>query len=451
MGRAFGLALGFALGLVATGCGSRCKDVAAVRTKLTTRTGAPNRGADVQVTIPLARANALIAELLQQQPLTVPLEVPDLGPVQITTHPLTATVREVKLLPGAPGRVRFAVRLDIDDPDEQVTSISAIAEIEPVLTRETGAAQLSIGIGPENVLSLKPELGPDATAKLGGAVSRWMPSKLKDKLPQPLVDAAARKLGGHLTGAAWTVLQKTLLVRLGDLTRLRLRLPDVPVARVDLHSASAPDVLVVDLMSDLPIRGGLAPAGTMPAEITVRIAGSAAAELANWAIDQRLAPQWYTRSLKPSPNGEFRPRFDYLPGRSHPIKVYAFQERGGCSYFRVGVNAKVALRKGELIVTATDRDLEASTANPAIEAAAWVKYFLTGAIDRSKHVAAHTQLTIGGRTLLTEVVSAELAHDELAFGLQFTAGPQPAATALNGSGTSRPSAGSSGGIKNSSR
>lgn len=156
MGRAFGLALGFALGLLATGCGSRCKDVAAVRTKLTTRTGAPNRGADVQVTIPLARANALIAELLQQQPLTVPLEVPDLGPVQITTHPLTATVREVKLLPGAPGRVRFAVRLDIDDPDEQVTSISAIAEIEPVLTRETGAAQLSIGIGPENVLSLKP-------------------------------------------------------------------------------------------------------------------------------------------------------------------------------------------------------------------------------------------------------------------------------------------------------
>lgn len=425
------------LGLVVTGCASRCKDVAAVRSGLTSRAGAPNRGADLQVTVPFARANALIAEVLQQQPLSVPLELPALGPVPvlIATHPLFATVRAAKLLPGTPGHARFEVQLEISDPDEVITTIDAVAELAPVLTRANGASTLSIGVGPKNVLELRPALGPGAAGKLGAAVTRWLPGKLAGKVPQPLIDAAAAKVGSHLTGAAWKQLQESLLVRMGDLTHLRLRLPDVPIARIDLRSTL--DALVVDIASDLPIRAGLAASAAPPGEISVRISGSTAAELANWALDTGLAPPWYTRSLKPSPSGEFRPRFDYLAGAGHPIKVYAFQERGGCSYFRVGVEAKLAIQAGALVVTATDRQLEASNANPVIEIAAWVKYFLTGAIDRSKRVAAHTQLTIGGRTLVTDVVSAALAHDELVFGLQFSAPPPVTSSVTSGSAPRR--------------
>ena len=391
-----------ALALAACGCGSRCKTVAAVRTALTSRVGAPNRGTDVEVSVPLARANAVIEDLLKQQPLTVPLDVPDLGLVDITMGPLSATVSSLVLQPGPPGRLRFAVRLRIDDPQQEVTTIVATAEVEPMLTRANGAAEIAIGLGPENVLQLRPELGPDATAKLGGA---------------------ANKLGGHLTGAVWSALQKTLLVRLGELTKVRLRLPDVPVSHVEIHSVTSPELLVVTILSDLPVRAGLRSVVVPSAEVTVRISGSAAAELANWAIDSGHAPQWYTRSLNPSPHGEYRPRFDFIPGSSHPLKVYALQERHGCSYFRVGVRAKLAMKGRDLVVTATDRDLEAMAANPALEAAAWVKYFVTGAIDESKKVAAHTRLSIGGRTLLTQVISADLANNELAFGLQFSAGP----------------------------
>jgi len=443
-----GRALLVVLAVVAAGCGAKCKDVAAARTALTSRAGAANRSADVEVVVPMARANQLLAELLQQTPLTMPLDVPDLGLVAATLRPLTATVREVVLVPGAPGKVRFVVKLAVDDPDQQVTMITATAEVEPVLARANGAAELAIGLGPENVLKLRPELGAEGKAKLGGAVSRWLPEKVKGKLPQPLVDAAAAKLGSHLTGAAWSVLQKTLLVKLGEVTTMKLRLPDVPVARVDVRSASAPDLLVVAIASDLPIRAGLRAMAAPPTEISVRIAGSAAAELANWALDQGHAPQWYTRGLSPSPKGEFRPRFDYLPGKSHPLKVYAFQERGGCSYFQVGVNAKLGMDGDKLVATATDRDLETSEANTAIEIAAWAKYFLTGWVDRSKKVAAHTQLKLAGRVLDTKVISASLAHDELTLGLSFAA---PQTTALNGPAISSPSTGSSGGIANSSR
>ena len=160
------------------------------------------------------------------------------------------------------------------------------------------------------------------------------------------------------------------------------------------------------------------------------LSGSAVAELANWAIDRGIAPQWYTRSIKPSPSGEFRPRFDYLAeDRGHPFKVLAFQERGGCSYFKVGVRASVGIKGDKLEVIALDRALEASAANAVIEAAAWVKFFVTGSIDRSKTVVAKTQLTVGDRTLQTQVVGAALAHDELQFQLRFTpvAAPLPSA------------------------
>jgi hypothetical protein len=434
--------------VVASGCGSRCKDVAAARTALTSRIGVPNRGADVRVTIPMAKANTVIAELLAQKPMSVPLDPPDLGPIQVTTT-LTATVKQLTIVPGTRGHVRVVAVVDIDDPTGQVTAIDAIAEIEPELTRANGGAVLAIGIGPQNVLKMKPRLSPAAKANLGSAVTRWMPANMKNKLPQALVDMAAGKLGEHLTGVAWSALQKTLFLKLGELTAVKLRLPDVPVGGVTIQSLTGPDALVIEVATDLPARAGLAPATVAPPEMSVQIAGSVAAELANWAIDKGHAPQWYTRSLEPNPKGEFRPRFDYVPGTSHPLKVYAFQERGGCSYFKVGVAAKIEMSGDKLKATATDREIEAMNANIAIEAAAWTKYFLVGWVNKSKKVAAHTQLTIGGRALVTEVVSAQLAADELAFGLQLSGNPQ--ATALNGSGMSRPSAGSSGGIKNSSR
>jgi hypothetical protein len=325
--------------------------------------------------------------------------------------------------------------VDIDDRQQQVTAIDAIAEIEPQLVRGDGDAQLVFGIGPENVLKLKPQLTAEAQARLGGAVTRWIPDRVKNKLPSSVVDMAAGQLGKHLTGATWTVLQKTLFAKLGAMSTIKLRLPDVPIANVDVRSD--PAILRVQIRADLPIRAGISGSST---GFEVRISGSAAAEIANWAVDHGHAPEWYTRALKPDPKGEFRPRFDYLAGKSHPVKVFAFQERGGCSYFAVGAAVAVTMAGDKLEVTATDRELDAQSANPAIEIAAWLKFFLAGWVDKSKQVAAHTQLTIGGRVLGAQVTSASLVHDELVFGL-----------ALNGSGMSSPSAGSSGGIKNSSR
>src|SRR5215212_2473539 len=96
--------------IAASGCGSRCKDVDAARALLLARRGAPERTADVRVTVPFERANAFLGEALRE-PLAVPLDVPAIGPIEIALPKLAAAVREVPLQPGPPGKVRFAATI----------------------------------------------------------------------------------------------------------------------------------------------------------------------------------------------------------------------------------------------------------------------------------------------------------------------------------------------------
>jgi len=413
-------ALAVAVVIATTGCGSRCKDVADARTALVSREPAERRGADVRVTVPLARANTLIEELLRAEPVTMPLELPDLGLTGLGSHELTATARAVHIQTGAPEKVAFAMKLDVRDHDDEVTTLAVLAEVTPMLERHgKDGAELVIGFGPENLVALTPELGPDAQHTLGAAVSRWLPAPLRDKVPQSLVDAAAGKLGSHLTGAAFKVLQATLLQRLGEVTRVRLRLPDVPIGAHAIRSTAT--LLVVDITTDLPVRRGLAPARDDDTEVGVAMSGSALAELANWAVDRGVAPRWYNRSVEPDPHGEFRPRFDYVAeDRDHPLKVYSFQERGGCSYFAIGVRPALAMDGDRVQVTALDRQLEGKSANPLVEIGAWLKFFLTGWVEESKRIATHTRLVIGKRALETTLVGATLANDELRFALRLS-------------------------------
>ncbi|MEO8550413.1 MAG: hypothetical protein ABI678_10580, partial [Kofleriaceae bacterium] len=252
---------------------------------------------------------------------------------------------------------------------------------------------------------------------LGDAVARHLPERLRGKIPKLLLDEVSAKLAGHLTGAAFEGLRRTLFTRLGEVAAWRVKLPDVPIASHAIRST--PTALVVEILTDLPVRRGLSAAAERDVP-TVELSGSTAAELANWAIDRAYAPRWYDRDLKPQADGEFTPRFDFIAEATHPFKVHVLQERGGCSYFRVGVAATIGISGDRLVVTATDRDLETASANPVIEVAGTVKYFLFGWVDRSKDLAAHTVVRIGDRALATRVVGAALDHGELRFALQIS-------------------------------
>ena len=415
------------------GCGSRCPEIASAKRALVERTGAAP-GPHVQVRIPLARADAFLAELLRDQPLAVPIELPSVLPIALPIHELTAVAREVRLRPAGPDRVRFAMRIEIDDAAQPVTTLAIETEVKPMVVRDHGVTELIAGFGPENLLAVTPELGADAERALGDAVARWLPPVVRDRLPRGVLDRAARELATHLTGAAYKLLRATLLRRLGEVTRLRLRLPDLPIASVALRSSAAPseaqgEALTVDVTTDLPVRRGLAEAPPTGDEVLVRISGSTATEIANWAIEHAYLPQRYTRSLEPKPDGEFRPRFDDLAeDRVRPVKIHVFQERGGCSYFEVGLRLELQIIGDKLEVSTLDQLVEFARASTVLEIALWLKQLIQGSIDRSRQAAAHTQLTVGRRTFRTRAVRAAVVDGELQFELRFASDAPTQAT-----------------------
>lgn len=422
------------LALGASGCTSRCARVASARTELLARPaagpGAAARAADGRVTLPFSRANALFAELLAAKPLRVELAAAELGRWRVVVPSgLAAVVREVRLEPAPAERVRLAITLALYDADEELTTLAGVAELAPELVRRGADTALVLELRPENLLELRPDLGSRPRAALARALARWLPGPLRGRIPASALDVAVGELGQSLAAVAYQAVRRSLLPRVGELTRLTLRLPDLPLERTALRSSKLPvPALELELYSSLPVRPPPSASAPRPSgeQITVELTASTGAELANWAIAHGLAPRWYTRDLAPSPRGEFRPLFDYrADDRAHPWKIASLQERGGCSYFLVGASATMALRGGKLEVTVTDRQLEAAETSWLLRAAAWLKFQLTGAIDRSRRVAAHTELTIGGRTLRSEVVAAELQHDRLRFTLAVHAAAAP--------------------------
>ncbi|TMQ21648.1 MAG: hypothetical protein E6J90_13855 [Deltaproteobacteria bacterium] len=415
-----GLVAVLAVLAITAGCGGHCAEIAARRRALD-RTGAA-AGPHAQVVIPFARANAFLAALVRDPPLRAPLALPELGPFALAVRELTAQARRVELRPAAADRLRFAIELEIDDAAGPVTALAVVAEVTPELVRAGDASELVAGFGPDNLVAVRPELGGDSGRALVDAVARWLPAALRDHLPRAVLDRAAVALAQYLTGQAYDLLRATVLHRLGELTRLRIRLPALPIARTAV--TSTPDAMTIDLTTDLPVRQGLGAAAAGSDDVIVRISQSTAAELANWSIARGHLPQHYTRGLEPRADGEYRPRFDYLAGDPRrPVKIHVFQDRGGCSYFQVGLRYQLAIVDDKLEVDVRDRLVESADASVALEVALWLKQLLQGSLDSSYRAAAHTRLTIGGHRFVARVLGATATGDELRFTLGFAAAP----------------------------
>ena len=409
------------LAALAAGCGARCAEIAARRRALTERTErAP--GPHARVHIPLAHANRILAELVRDPPLRAPIELPDLSPLPRPALDLFAQVQRVELRPAPADRLRFAIELSIDSGAQPITTLALIAEVQPELVRGADAGELVVGFGPDNLVAARPELGRDAGFALVEAIQRWLPGSMGRFLPHGMVDRAAATLAEYLTGKAYDLLRASLLRRLGELTRLRLRLPALPIAATSVRSTA--DAIDVDLTTDLPVRRGLAAAAPASDDVVVQIAQSTAAELANWSIARGHLPQRYTRGLEPRADGEYRPWLDYVAeDRRRPVKIHVFQDRGGCSYFQVGLRYQLEVVGDKLEVAVQDRLVEAADASTPLEVALWIKQLILGSVDSSYRAAARTQLTIGGHRFAARVVRATAAGDDLGFTLGLAAAP----------------------------
>jgi hypothetical protein len=400
-----------AIALASHGCGARCAEIAGIKATLVGRTTSVS-GAHVEVRIPFTRANALLDQLLQLDPIATSVDIPALDVLGVASHRLNATVREVRMRAAGEGKLGFAIRVELADGGEHVTTLALAAEVRPAVVHEHGATAVVVGFGPENLVGLRPELDAQAQADLARALRGWLPIAVAADVPQILLEAAARELGEDVTGKVYELLQRTLLRRLGEVTQMRVELPELPVARV--VPAPRPDALAIEIALALPVRQALVSEAQADDDISVRVSASAAAELANWAIDHGHLPRHYTRDLDPVADGEYRPYFDYLADdRARPLKIHVVQERGGCSYYRVGMRPAIRVDGDRLVVELTDRWVERAIASPLIEAGLWLQQLVEGSVDKTRREVAHARVRVGHRTLSGEVIRAGFASDEL--------------------------------------
>lgn len=406
-----------------SGCSGPCKQVeaewAAVRAER-----APAAEPHVLVQVPYALANRLITSTLGET-IEVPVRLGDLdvlGMVGVAAPEfagLRLVAREVAVEPGPPGRVRFTVRVELVDDRGLLLGLRAVADVAPGLE----ASAITLGLRPDHLVSLEPELGPRAASALGTALVARVPAMAR--MPKMVVERGAARAVEQLVARGHGLVRDTLLVRLGELTRLRFQLPvAVPVERVELRSLAEPaPALELAVHTALPVRAGLASAVPAPDAVSVHVSGSAAAELANWAIEAKLAPQRYTRKLEPDEDGPYRPHFDWRAEHAErPLLVHMFALDGkGCAHFAAGARPHLRVQDGKVFAHVSNRKLEHSVGPPLLEFLADLNGFFQRSVSRTRSAVASTRLTVGDRAVDLTLVSAEVTSADLhaGFSIQF--------------------------------
>lgn len=366
--------------------------------------------------IPHQAANAVIAELLEKE-RKVPVKLGRLGGLAGTViGPLTAIPHRVVLRPAEPGKIRFLVEVEILEGNETLAIVEMETDVQPQLSRRVDGMHLSFGISAQDLSKVRPRLGASARAHLAGLLVERL--SVARKVPESLVERAVAGAAEWLGKSTFPLLRDTLLKRLGEISLIDVRLPDLPVRRVDLESVREPDAIALAITTRLPVRRGVpaSPIYTPNADVTVRMSGSAVVEAANWAIARGHLPRDYERNLKPRDGGKYRPILDWRHEDStRPLAVHVFQQRGGCTHIRIGARPGLALDGDELVASIHDRKIELVQGTRTLRLGAWLKSLVSRSVDQSRRAAAHTEVTVGGEKLQLRLTEVGIDSDQLQF------------------------------------
>ncbi len=400
-----------------TGCGT-CRRLEKDRQKFLERTGATDEP-HLQISVPFAVAEDLLNRRIDEiDPLPLKLSVP--SALADYFGKLEARARGVKLLPTAAGRLAFRLVFDVRDRDRDrdVFDISVDVEIEPVVDLEAG--RVDIEITPDCLGKVKPNISKSAKKELGALIWGRIPKVARLLLPRKAVDEAAASVVKALVSGFAKMSKDKLLKRLGDLSRVSLKLPDVPMKALSIET-DPHGVLRLMAVTGLPVRTGLKAGVAAPADrITVRLSGPAMAEAVNWAMATGLLPDRFDDKGKARDDGELRAGLDWVPGK-RPMKVMLWDLEGTCMRLTLEAAPELGVKDGRLVIGAKDAEVTDIEASAFVKAGVWFALLWKDAFDVTKKTKAKAKLEIAGQELEVGVATAALANDEITLGLDIVA------------------------------
>jgi hypothetical protein len=392
----------------AAACAPVCREMAADREAFFARR-ATSSSPHATVFVPFALGDRLIAaRLARVAPIGAPVALP--GRVGSVLGSIRLAPRRVTLRPAPADRLGLRAEIDVVAAGE--TLISATLDFDARPEADVANGRLAVGLRAGDITSARPSLGPDAVERLARAIRARLPAVAAAVLPEAEVRALARSLTDFLgaeLGAA--IVRSGLLAPLGEITRVAVAIPIVPIARFELGSVGgAAGGLLVGITSTLPVGASVSTAVEGvgdPATVAVRISGDAVAEIGNWALATGRVPRRYDGAMHAKATGEFTPGLRWIAG-PRPLKILAWRVTEPCLRARVGAEPRLALAGGELVAGIDDGVVEEVRGSLLVEAGAWIKEMGADAIRFSKRAIASARVSVAGVPIEGRVTRAFL-------------------------------------------
>jgi hypothetical protein len=417
--RRLAVAAALALAALQAGCGGTCRRIGKDRQAFLERTAA-TADPHLEIIVPFAVAEELINRRVGEiDPLPLELSVPA-GLAEYFGR-LEVRPRRVRLRPAAAGRLAFRLLFDVADRDRDraLFEISVDVEVEPRIDLEEGRVEVEVTA--DSLGKVKPVISKNARKELGGIVWDRIPKVARLLIPRKLVDEAAGGVVKALVTGFYEASKDKLLKRLGDLSRISLTLPDVPLRALTIESdpRGALRLLVV---TGLPVRTGLRAEGFLAPldRVTVRLSGPTMAELANWAMASGLLPDRYDDKGKARADGELSPGLDWVPGK-RPMQVLLWDLDGTCMRLTLEAVPELAVKDGKVVIGARDAEVTDIEASAFVKTGVWFGLLWKDAFDVTKKTKAKARLEVAGQKLEVGVATAALADDEITLGLDLVA------------------------------
>jgi hypothetical protein len=401
------------------GCASStCARVREDREAFMRRTGSP--GPHLALAVPFQTLSASLQRgLTQAGAVQVPL--PDLGPVDLGS--LAVSLRGVAFAPAEPGRLGVRVSLGIASGGRQVTALDLDTVIAPQLDPREGSVRLRLRA--EDLESVRPSLQPAERRRFAAVVLSLVPASARAFVGREQVEALTDTFLRDLVGGRWPLIRDRLLKGTGDLVDVEIDLPELPLTKIELQSGPA-DVWIyghTSLAADSLSPGPARPAGTDARLVAVRLAGGAAAALANRAIAQGQLPARYDREGQPDPNGELTAGVGWQAGE-RPLKVHAWALQGQCARLTFGGTPQLQGRAGQLELRVDDGKLEEVRGSLRVRAGVWFSGLGRQTFAISQSVVGATEFEIVGVDYRATVVTGRVDGSDLVFSLALAEAPR---------------------------
>jgi len=381
------------------------------------RSEQPDRGHHILVAIPKKLIDKGVDKAFKAMP-DVPIKLPGLGN-------LNRYIKSLKFKPRKLGidfdRTSAAqIRLDLDAFYGRAKLFSVdLAAVAPVkYNPKTQTATLIIRY--DIFKTVTPRLSRGAADNLTKLLRKQLPSLVRAVFPTSKVRRYASKSLNALLKELYPLLRKRMLKPMGELTRFKFHLPDVPIERITMLSTK--NTWQLGIRTSLAARG-LTPKETKLAANQLRfsLSSDVLAKLGNWAIAKGKIPASYNRRGKPDKKGDFVAGFGWESDRS-PLKVKMWSkdtsgrlDASTCLFVQAGATPTVALRGKKMKVGFKNGRIEDVIGPPFIKQALDLMGISRRAFNFSKSIALNQRLRLGTKSFGLTLKEARFTNRALRF------------------------------------